>query len=353
MSTPTIMLASGKQVKLGCLLPSTRVMTDRFILSEYPDGTYDFSLRLNHYYDPRLDASPPPAATNWRQRAMPSIQRMYDNDTYGCCVISSAYHQVGLWTANDTTQNPNPACVVGTDQEVLSTYRIWNPGSQDNGCVISTVLDYTRDHGVLLGGVTHKIDGHVAIDWTNQLMVQVAIEVFGSVKLGINLPQAWEQAPDGGTWDVTNSTVVGGHDVPAIDYDSNGVWIATWGGTRLITWPAFLSKRWLMEAHVPLSPDWYGNDAVAANGINKAKLADDLAKIGQGVIPDPGPQPPGPTPVPPTPVPPTPVPPSPTDTITLTQAVKAGQFVRFKTAKPAGVYVRQSGTTRNNVVEAE
>ena len=48
-----------------------------------------------------------------------------------------------------------------------------------------------------------------------------------------------------------------------------------------------------------------------------------------------------PTPVPPTPVPPTPVPPSPLTTITLPQAVRAGQFVRFKTAKPAGVYVLQ------------
>ncbi len=705
---PMCTLASGQKVRLGRIRPSLIVQTDKYMLREYPDGSHKLTLKFGHYYDAAKDKVQPVLATDWRDKAMPSLKHMYLNDQLGCCVIASAYHQVGLWTGNDT-----PTCAVGTDAEVLATYRIWNPGNQDNGCVITQVLDYQKSHGISLNGVIHKIDDYVSVDWTNKLLMQVAIEEFGTVKLGINLPQAWEQAPDGGVWDVTNTPVVGGHDVPCftgdtkvplldgtertfkeladdvtmpafwvyscdsegnvvpglahsarmtrsqadlvkvtldngetircthdhrfmlrdgayceaarlqsgdslmplyrklgvkqmkgyeqvynpatkkwrythrvsaafahggrykgevvhhadfdkrnnapenleimsweahtalhaaqtdllteyaqseegrtksrevinrlwadpewrakmvkqlgengraacnrraaegqcgtqtwtekkrraaaekmgetnrgckrslahrratsaglrklyatdpearqrlmerqakaaagasrqqragiteaqrqvrresikkahaakmarlatpnnhkvvsveldgredvydmtveehhnfalsagvfvhncIDYDNNGVWIATWGGTRQITWRAMASRTWVEEADLPLSPDWYGSDSLAPNGIASAQLRADLAKLGGGVIPDPGPTPVPPTPVPPVPVPPTPTPPSPQDAITLKNPVRAGQYVRFLSAKNAGVYIRQ--VSANDAVEAE
>ncbi len=328
---PMCTLASGQKVRLGRIRPSAIVQTDKYMLREYPDGSHKMTLKFGHYYDAAADKVQPVLATDWRTKAMPSLRHMYLNDTYGDCVIASAYHQVGLWTGNDT-----PNAVVGTDAEVLATYRIWNPGSQDNGCVITQVLDYQKSHGIVLGGVIHKIDDYVSVDWTNKLLMQVAIEEFGTVKLGINLPQAWEQAPDGGTWDVTNTPIIGGHDVSAIDYDNNGVWISTWGGTRQISWRAMASRTWVEEADLPLSPDWYGSDSLAPNGVNVVQLKADLAKLGGGVIPDPGP-----TPVPPTPVPPIPVSPSPMDVIKLNNDVHPGQWVRFLSAKNAGTYYRQ------------
>jgi hypothetical protein len=240
----------------------------------------------------------PPPPVDWTAKAMASISRMYLNDNYGCCVISSAYHQVGVWTGNDSDSG---GICVGTDQEVLSTYRIWNPGRQDNGCDIPTVLDYGVQHGFSLAGKIHKLDGYVAIDWTNKLEVQTAITAFGTVKLGINLPSAWEGGGDGSIWDVTNSGIVGGHDVPAFGFNEQGVKIATWAGTRIITWAAFLQKRWLEEAFVPLSPDWYNSDQLAPNGINAATLKADLIAFGQGQIPDITPTPPPGPPSPPAP----------------------------------------------------
>ncbi len=346
MDLPVLRLPSGQHVKLGRIRPSHVVQTDKYVLREYPDGSHKLTLRFGHYYDAAADKVQPVLATDWRTKAMPSLKHMYLNDQLGCCVIASAYHQVGLWTGNDS---PNVA--VGSDQEVLATYRIWNPGTQDNGCVITQVLDYQKSHGISLNGVIHKIDDYVSVDWTNKLLVQVAIEEFGTVKLGLNLPQAWLDAPDGGVWDVTNSQIVGGHDVPAVDYTPDGVIIATWAGTRTITWRAMASRTWVEEADVPLSPDWYGSDSLAPNGIATVRLQADLAKLGGGVIPDPGPTPVPPTPVPPVPVPPTPTPPSPQDAITLKNPVRAGQYVRFLSAKNAGVYIRQVSAV--DAVEAE
>jgi len=113
--------------------------------------------------------------------------------------------------------------------------------------------------------------------------------LFGTVKLGIDLPGAWENTSNNGTWDVTNSRTVGGHDVPGIGQNPQGVPISTWGGIRTITWPAFTSRNYIQECYAPLSPDWYSNGNVAPNGIDAVTLKADLTAIASGQIPSVGP----------------------------------------------------------------
>jgi hypothetical protein len=279
MSLPPITLPNGQQVKLGRIPPVIAFDYGGLRVRQYADGHQKVTLRFGNYLDPAQVQAPLPDSTNWRAKAGESLKHMYLNDQYGDCVIAGKYHSVGIWTGNDSDQ-----IVTGTDSEVLAAYHaICGPG--DNGCIITDVLDAFRDRGLKFQGVTHKIDDYVSIDWTNKELVKAALQVFGTITLGIDLPSAWTSGGDGSTWDVTNSGSVGGHDVPAIDYDAKGVYISTWGGTRLMTWAAFLSKRWIGEADVPLSPDWYGKDNLAPNGIDAARLKDDLAKLGQGVIP--------------------------------------------------------------------
>lgn len=279
-----LMAQLPKQVRLGAVLPKARPPV----------------LRLADYLRPGYTL--PNLPVDWTAKAMPALSQMYLNDTYGCCVISDAYHRVGVWTGNDSDSG---GIALGTDAEVLATYRIWNPGNQDNGCVITQVLDYCRDHGITVGGVNHKIDGYVAIDWTNWDEVQIALFLFGTLPLGIRLPQAWTQQS---IWDVTNSPIVGGHDVPCVAKMAAGkIRISSWGRLFDITQAAFTSRNWIQEAYAVLSPDWYGKDGLAPNFIDVAALRADLQKIAGGVIPDVGPTPtPPPTPVPP--VPPTPGP---------------------------------------------
>lgn len=256
-----IPLPDGGLVKLGRIRPKARPQ----------------ALRFASFFDPDMMVTPPPAVVDYAAKAMASIAHMYKNDQFGDCVIASVGHVHGVWTGNDTGTP-----IIATDAEIVSAYHTIC-GVGDNGCNISEVLDYRKATGIKLGGTVHKIDGYVAVDWANKLEVQVALYLFGALTLGINLPSAW--ANNQTTWDVTNTQIVGGHDVPVVGYSESGATIATWGGTRLITWPAFTSHKWLEECYAVLAPDWYGNDQLAPCGVDVAGLKSALAALGNGTIP--------------------------------------------------------------------
>ena len=254
-------------------------------------------LRFADYFNPTQ--ATPPAVVDYAAKAAASLRKMYLNDTYGDCVIAGKYHAEGVWSANESGP---AATVVGTDQEVYSAYQtICGPG--DNGCVITDVLDAFRDRGLTFNGVAKKIDGYVGLDWTNKLEVQVALDLFGAVCVGINLPRDWTTSD---VWDATTSPIIGGHDVTAVGYDAGGVQVASWGRVYTITWDAFLARTWVEEAYAMLAPDWYAAGKLAPSGVDAAALRDDLAKLAAGTIPplDPTPPtPPGPVPTPPVPPP--------------------------------------------------
>jgi hypothetical protein len=268
---------------LGCNLPLRTARVGGWFMVQRQDGSIQATLSLSAYFDQAESAPVMPDSVDWTAKAMAAIRRMYKNDSLGDCVIASLYHQLGLWTGNDSGTP-----IQATDAEVVAMYRIWNPRG-DNGCDISTVLNYTRDHGAMVSGKAYKIDAYVNVDNTNKDLVKAANILFGTIKLGVDLPGAWEQVNDGGLWDVTSSRVIGGHDISTAGYNAQGVPIMTWGGLRTITWPAFTSTKYIKEAYAPLSPDWYGKDNVAPNGIDAATLKADLAAIANGQIPSVGP----------------------------------------------------------------
>jgi hypothetical protein len=288
----TVTLSNGRTVKLGRIRPKARPNALR--LATYLTGTTNL-----------------PDTVDYTAKAQDAIGHMYLNDQYGDCVIAGKGHAVGVWTGNESGTS-----VIATDDEIYSAYQtICGPG--DNGCDISAVLDYMKATGITLGGQKHVIDGYVAVDWTNQDEVKTALFLFGALTIGVNLPAAWEQSND--IWDVTNSRIIGGHDVTCVGYNSTGVVISTWGSLRTITWAAFTSKHWVDECYAMLSPDWYSKDNIAPSGLDVTTLKTDLEKLGNGTIPpiDPNPGPnPGPTPNP------TPTP-TPTGAPTLAQAIAA------------------------------
>jgi hypothetical protein len=259
----TFKLSDGTSVKLGRVRPRSRPL----------------ALRFSDYIDLE-GATQPPATIDYTQKALQAVSQMYGNDAYGDCVIASLFHAFGIWSGNESNSP-----VVGTTTEAVNAYHtICGPG--DNGCVITDVYDYAQQHGVTIGGKLYKIDGYVAIDWTNKTEVQYAIWLFGIVKLGVNLPQAWMDSSD--VWDVPSgrgATIIGGHDIPIAGYNDQGVKILTWAGTRLITWKAFLSTTWVEEAYISLEPEWYKNANLAPCGVNVSGLQQDMAKIAAGLVP--------------------------------------------------------------------
>jgi hypothetical protein len=280
MTAATVMLNDGRSFRLGRIRPKVRTL----------------ALPLARYIDLEKVRVSLPDKVDYSAKAMSSIKRVYGNDRYGDCVIAGKYHQVGIWTGNESGEP-----VVADDREVLSAYhKICGPG--DNGCVITDVLDYFMQRGLMFGGQVHRIDGYAAVDWTNRDLVRAAIYLLGSLTLGINLPQSWTCTNC--VWDERAHGNVGGHDVCAVGYDEKGVQICTWGGLVTITWPAMTSKKWIEECYVSLSPDWYANKNLSPQGLDVKALKSDLDLLKQGNMPPlPEPVPPTPPPIPP-PVPP-------------------------------------------------
>lgn len=224
-------------------------------------------------------ANPPPVSTNWRAKAAMVIARMYLNDQLGDCVIASNIHLLGVTSANDPDSG---GAILAQDSEVSRMYQqICGPG--DNGCNIADTLDWGIKTGWVAGGKTYKIDGYAAVDWTNQALVKACLLIGGCAKIGFDLPSAWESSS---TWDVTSSPIIGGHDVLPIDYDAQGVYVLSWGRVYLMTWPAFLSTRWISEMYYVATPTWYGADRLAPSGFDKAKLDKAFAEFKGGLVPD-------------------------------------------------------------------
>lgn len=298
--TRGLMAQLPKTVRLGRIRPKARPMVPR----------------LRAYFTASVPT--PPASINRRDKAAISLARMYMNDVKGCCVISGKAHALGVTSANDTDSG---GVVLATDTEILQQYEsICGPG--DRGCVITDVLDVMRSSGFVAGGRRFKIDGYVAVDWTDQLEVKVCQVVFGATTIGINLPQAWTTKS---VWEPTTSRIVGGHDVTPIDYGPEGVYVSSWGRIYLITWPAFTSRMWLEEMYAILYQNWYGSDRLAPNGIDATTLKNDLDKLGSGTLPDIEPTPPPapvPPPSPPLPPPLPPVPPGGFDVFELIRKVR-------------------------------
>jgi len=315
--------------RLGRIRPLAQYAHGRFRAVVGSGGKTRYFARFDHHYDQRKDQAPPPPAVDWTEDQAQVVGQMYLNDQLGDCVIASRQHAHGIWTGN-----ARHAPVLATDAETAANYAAaCGPG--DNGCDMSAVCQYQQQTGLVMAGQPHKIAGAVAIDWTNQLFVQVALEVFGSIDLGLALPVAWYQSNNGDTWDVVtgaDAEVVGGHEVQAVGYDATGVKILTWGGTRTVTWAALAAPQFFDEAYTALSVDWEDEADVAPNGIDAATLAADLKLAASGQVPPLGPVPvPPPAPVAPPapsppvpvapPVPPAPVPPPPVATGALTGTV--------------------------------
>lgn len=300
MSTVTVELSGSALTGVGGLAGSAAqaalMLPQTVKLGRVRPKSRTTALKLSSYFDPARAAAPD--ATHWADKAQAAIARMYLNDIKGCCVIAGKYHLLGVASGNKAGTP-----LVVSDNEIDQMYQLLKVGPGDSGCDIGQVLGYWRDRGLPVNGTPHRIDGFVSVDWTNQALVKAMVAALGGGTIGISLPQAWTQ---NAVWDVTNSPVVGGHDVTVVDYDAAGVYVSSWGRLYRITWRAFLSRRWLDEAYAVLLPEWYGADGLAPSGIAVADLKADLDKLSHGDAPDVGPSPP---PVPPTPpAPPVPQP---------------------------------------------
>jgi hypothetical protein len=255
-----IMLINGKLAKLGKKVPRLDSRT----------------LRLAKYIK---KLSPPPVEVSWITKlAAAEALPMYLNDELGDCVAAAAGHMEQQW--NFYAAHPYQP----TDQEILTSYEIvggYAPGnpSTDNGMDMLSYLNWWRSSG--LGG--HKIGAFLAVNWLDLNEVRIAIQLFGSVYQGVQLPvtaqgeTAWTVSQGGiyssngqpGSW--------GGHCIPLVASSAITHTCVTWGSTLKMS-HNFL-EDYGDEAYAVLSQDWINSTGSAPNGFDYAQLQTDLSQL--------------------------------------------------------------------------
>jgi hypothetical protein len=211
---------------------------------------------------------PPPVDCNPYAANVTVPWNIYGNDVLSNCVPCDTAHTLMLRTACAGS------IVVPTQIDVDALYSAvggWvatNP-STDQGCDESDMETYLRTTGFL---------GHVAtttgnVDASNLDHIKWCVQLFGSCRLGLNLPgYAEHQFEIGQPWSVITmgDQSTEGHDVPIVDFRDGLLYCVTWGKLQPVT-PEFFAK-YCEEAHAELFPDWVQAQGTAPSGLDLAGL---------------------------------------------------------------------------------
>lgn len=205
---------------------------------------------------------------------------MFLNDQIGDCTAADGAHTFMIRRANVGQW------LMPTDADVLAVYQATggyvsgNP-STDQGAEESVVCAYMVSTGFLgdksagTAPIATGLIDDAAID-----RIKWSIQLFGSCRLGVNLPDNAEAQFDAGVpWAISgNPSIEGGHDVPAVRYNPQYFEVVTWGGLQQVEWDWL--KKYGEEAHAELWPDFLmSGSGVSPAGFDMVALTTRLAAI--------------------------------------------------------------------------
>jgi hypothetical protein len=192
--------------------------------------------------------------------------------------------------------------------DTLDLYKRLNPdfneetGEGDNGVDLQTMLEEVHRNGI----AGSKCVAFAKVNIRNIDEVRAAIDIFGSVILGLDLQTAQQDQTAKGIWDYADSGEWGGHAILGGAYTSlTGDGQGDIGG---ITWAQFIAltdKFWLhqaMECWVVIWPEHYGT-LQFEQGVDAEAFAEAYKECTGKDLPNPPSPAPVPNPVPPAPVP--------------------------------------------------
>jgi hypothetical protein len=170
------------------------------------------------------------------------------------------------WTANAAAEVTVP------DASVLSFYEhfVGTPPPPDKGCDMLSVLRYWRKAGI----DSHEVLAFTSIDLQNQAQAQSACWLFGSIYIGVALPDftvppnvdpltiPWV-VPPGGPVGNAAPNQNNGHCIPAVSYDADNLYVVTWGQIKAMSWGFY--NAYADESFAVISEDF-----IEANGLNPA-----------------------------------------------------------------------------------
>jgi len=240
-------------------------------LAPHPESTHP-RVRLSTHLSAK-SLPPTPAVVDYasKVRSWP----MYLNNQIGDCTAAGIAHTIQAWTAyaKGLVTLPNSA--------VLRLYEAFGyvPGNPatDNGAVEQDVLHYVMQNGV--GG--HKILAYAQVDHKNPDEMKAALNLFGSVYLGAQMPQsAMVQTDAGQPWSVEQgSQVEGGHCFVLQRWDTTDapMTFVTWGQLQRATtdwWMTYGVEAWVM-----VSQDWFQASGKTVTGVDLPELGDEFSVV--------------------------------------------------------------------------
>jgi len=230
------------------------------------------TLKLAKYLTEKLPN--PPAALDWSQGE--DNWGIMLNDNLGDCTIAACGHAIQVWSRQVMTK------YTVSDSDILAAYELWdgydptNPATDDGGVELD-VLNNWRN----LGLANHKLFGFAEVTPTNLLEVRQAINLFGGVYIGVELPKTAQKQK---IWDVTNVTSNnsepdswGGHCVFVTGYDETSFTCITWGKLKKMTVPFWI--KYVDEVYAVFGADWMCGYGQAPSGFDLTQLTADLAQI--------------------------------------------------------------------------
>ena len=205
----------------------------------------------------------------------PRVSRwgMFANNRLGTCTVAAAAHAVQVWSSN----NDRP--VVISDADIVKAYKAISDydgtPETDWGATALDLLKHWRTTGI--GG--HRILAFAEIDPRDHATLMHAINLFGGVYVGFQLPRSTETES---IWADTRGKPGerGGHAVWLPNYAPSQRDCVTWGHRQVMT-PEWVD-RYADEVYAPLSEDWTGPDLVAPNGLRLHELLSDLKQVADG-----------------------------------------------------------------------
>ena len=232
-------------------------------------------LVLEHHLDTSVLPAPPAVVDRATKVAS---WPMYGNDTIGDCTIATTGHEIQSWTAYSGSEATIPEDAVIKAYSAVSGY---DPatGENDNGANIQDVLNYWRKTGI--GG--HKIAGFAELaSLDNLTLAKQCLDLFGTVYLGINVPQsAMDQTNAGEIWDdVGDDNIIGGHAIPVQLWSTDvpgEITVITWGQTQKMTrkfWVKYVEEAWVV-----FSDDELNAQGLTVDGLNVESLRADFKEL--------------------------------------------------------------------------
>jgi hypothetical protein len=238
----------------------------------HPSATHPRVMLEDHVEFNKLPSAP--SLIDWCSKV--KSWPLYLNDQLGDCTCAEVGHAIQAFTAYSGTEIDIPESAVLSLYEYMG-YAPGNP-STDNGAVIQDVLKAMTTVGC--GGHTYKVFARLS-DIHNMGRVYQALDLFGSVYLGINCPDsAASQFKSHQTWTyVPGSSVEGGHAIALQRKNEDETLdVITWGAVQRMDqsfWDNYVEEAWVV-----ITEDWFNQKSQdTPTGLNLNSLMEDFSSL--------------------------------------------------------------------------